>query len=168
MNPYALAVAALLTEFVATLNACATEAARHGLSPTCDPSKRCTDPVRTPLGVDIAAARQVLQVRSAYQAAQASELANSVCRRPANAALDADDARAFGAPGVFGDLPLVVVRWPGAKAGHRFAAAGRRTTPFPENENDAPGPTTGVGDGPLRVDRARWHLRSGAGGLLSS
>jgi len=97
------------TEFVATLNACAREAASHDLSPTSKSYKSCTDPVRSPLGVDIAAERQVLQVRSAYQVAQASEWANSVYQQPANATLDAAYAKAFGAPEVFGDLPLVVL-----------------------------------------------------------
>ncbi len=96
-------------EFLATLNACANEAASHDLSPTSESYKSCTDPVRSPLGVDIAAERQVLQVRSAYQAAQASEWANSVYQRPANVTLDAAYAHAFGAPGAFGDMPLVVL-----------------------------------------------------------
>lgn len=98
-----------VTEFVATLNACAKEAASHDLSPTSKSYRNCTDPVRSPLGVDIAAERQVLQVRSAYQAAQASEMANSVYQLPANAALDAAYANALGAPDVFGDMPLVVL-----------------------------------------------------------
>ncbi len=96
-------------EFLATLNACAKEAASHDLSPTSESYKSCTDPVRSPLGVDIAAERQVLQVRSAYQAAQASEWANSVYQRPANVTLDTAYANAFGAPGALGDMPLVVL-----------------------------------------------------------
>lgn len=96
-------------EFVATLNACAAEAASHDLSPASKSYKDCTDPVRPPLGVAIAAERQVLQVRSAYQAAQASEWANSVYQLPANAILDAAYAKAFGAPDVFEDMPLVVL-----------------------------------------------------------
>ena len=99
---------AQVTEFVATLNDCAKEAASHDLSPTSKSYKSCTDPVRSPLGVDIAAERQVLQVRSAYQAAQASEMANSVYQLPANATLDAAYAKAF-TPEVFGDMPLVVL-----------------------------------------------------------
>jgi pimeloyl-ACP methyl ester carboxylesterase len=96
-------------EYQAALAACATEAAIHDLSPTSESYKACTDPVRSPLGVDIAAEREVLQVRSAYQAAQASEFANSVYQQPANHLLDAAYARAFGAPEVFGDMPLVVL-----------------------------------------------------------
>ncbi len=95
-------------EYQAVLAACAKEAASHDLSPTSKSYKDCADPVRSPLGVDIAAARLQLQVRSAYQAAQASELANSVLQQPANATLDAIYAKAF-VPEVFGDMPLVVL-----------------------------------------------------------
>lgn len=97
------------TKYQALLTACANEAAGHDLSPTSKSYEACTDPVRSPLGVDIAAERQVLQVRSAYQAGQASEQANSVNQQPANATLDAAYARAFGAPEVFGDMPLIVL-----------------------------------------------------------
>lgn len=96
-------------EYQAVLAACATEAASHDLSPTSKSYKACTDPVRSPLGVDIAAERQVLQVRSVYQAAQASETANSTNQQPANETLDAAYAKAFGAPETFGDMPLVVL-----------------------------------------------------------
>ena len=79
------------------------------LPPLAKSYKSCSDSVRSPLGVDIAAERQVLQVRSAYQSAQASEMANSVYQLPANAALDAAYAKALGTPDVFGDMPLVVL-----------------------------------------------------------
>ncbi len=95
-------------EYQAVLAACAQEAAKHDLSPTSKSYGDCTDPVRSPLGVDIAAARLQLQVRSAYQAAQASEMANSVIQQPADAPLDAIYAKAF-VPEVFGDMPLVVL-----------------------------------------------------------
>jgi pimeloyl-ACP methyl ester carboxylesterase len=111
-----------ITEFVATLSACATEAASHDLSPTSKSYMNCTDPVRSPLGVDIAAERQVLQVRSAYQSAQASEMANSVYQQPANAMLDAAYAKAFGAPEVFGDMPLVVLSHSIDSPGRAYAA----------------------------------------------
>jgi hypothetical protein len=75
----------------------------------CSRQGHCADPVRSPLGVEIATERQALQVRSAYQAAQASEMANSVYQLPANATLDADYIQTFGAPEVFGDVPLVVL-----------------------------------------------------------
>ncbi len=100
---------AMSAEYEAMLTACATEAASHDLSPASSSYANCTDPVRSPLGVDIAAERQVLQVRSAYQAAQASELSNSVLQWPANPTLDSAYAKAFSAPDVFGDLPLVVL-----------------------------------------------------------
>jgi pimeloyl-ACP methyl ester carboxylesterase len=48
------------TKDVAILAACAKEAASHDLSPTSESYKNCTEPARTPLGVDIAAERQVL------------------------------------------------------------------------------------------------------------
>jgi pimeloyl-ACP methyl ester carboxylesterase len=97
------------TKTVAALAACAKEAASHDLSPISKAYEDCTDQPRSPLGPDIAAERQVLQVRSAYQAAQVSELANSVYQVPANATLDATYAKAFSAPDVFGDMPLVVL-----------------------------------------------------------
>ena len=95
--------------YVAALTACATEAASHDLSPTSKSYSACTDPVRPPLGVDIAAERQALQVRSAYQAAQLSEFVNSVNQQPANATLDAVYAKSFGGTEVLGDMPLVVL-----------------------------------------------------------
>ncbi|MBO9623927.1 MAG: alpha/beta hydrolase [Sphingomonas sp.] len=57
---------------------CATAARTAELDPTTDLYKRCTDPVIPALGETIAAERISLQVTSAYQDAQASELANSV------------------------------------------------------------------------------------------
>lgn len=68
---------------------CAAVARRHDLDPKSDFYKQCTDPVRAPLGPAIAAERQKLQVKSAYQSAQSSEFANSV-----NADFRADDAYA--------------------------------------------------------------------------
>jgi pimeloyl-ACP methyl ester carboxylesterase len=116
-----------VTEFVAMLTACATEAAVHDLSPTSKSYKNCTDPVRSPLGVDIAAERQVLQVRSAYQAAQVSELANSVYQVPANDALDAAYAKAI-TPEVFGDMPLVVMSHSIDSPARSYAALGNFET----------------------------------------
>ena len=93
---------------VAEARACAEEATAHDLSPASQAYKACTDPVRTPLGVDIAAERQLLQVRHAYQAAQASEFAHSVFQEPPDAALDEAYRQAF-APQALGDIPLVVL-----------------------------------------------------------
>lgn len=59
-------------------NACAEAASAHDLDPATDQYKHCTDPVRAPLGPDIAADRAQIQVRYAYQAAQASELKYSI------------------------------------------------------------------------------------------
>lgn len=61
---------------------CAAAARRHDLDPKSDLYKQCTDPVRAPLGPAIAAERQKLQVKSAYQSAQASEFAYSVNADP--------------------------------------------------------------------------------------
>jgi pimeloyl-ACP methyl ester carboxylesterase len=61
---------------------CAAAAWRHDLDPKSDFYKQCSDPVRAPLGPVIAAERQKLQVRRAYQDAQASEFVNSVNADP--------------------------------------------------------------------------------------
>jgi len=84
---------------------CAAQARDHGLDPASDIYRRCTDPVRAPLGPDIAAERQRVQVTAAYQEAQASEVANSVYGNPA---ADAVYAHLFrGRP--FGDRPVIVL-----------------------------------------------------------
>jgi hypothetical protein len=67
-----------LSQAVAHYDGCAAAARVHDLDPASDLYKHCTDPVRAPLGPDIAAERRKLQVKRAYQDAQASELANSV------------------------------------------------------------------------------------------
>lgn len=84
---------------------CAALARDHDLDPASDLYRRCTDPVRAPLGPDIATERQRVQVTSRYQEAQSSEVANSVYANPgANAAY----AALFrGRP--FGDRPVIVL-----------------------------------------------------------
>ena len=84
---------------------CAAKAREHELDPASETYHRCTDPVRAPLGPDIAAERAKIQVTSAYQEAQWSEIANSVYGNPAaNAAY----AMLFaGKP--FGNRPVIVL-----------------------------------------------------------
>ncbi|MEZ0244101.1 MAG: alpha/beta hydrolase [Sphingomonas sp.] len=61
---------------------CAISAREHDLDPASETYRRCTDPVRAPLGPDIAAERLRIQVTYAYQNAQASEVGNSVYGNP--------------------------------------------------------------------------------------
>jgi len=84
---------------------CAVKAREAALDPASDQYRRCTDPVRAPLGLDIAAERAKIQGGAAYQDAQWSEIANSVYGNPgANPAY----ARLFaGRP--FGDRPVIVL-----------------------------------------------------------
>jgi pimeloyl-ACP methyl ester carboxylesterase len=94
-----------IVDAVAHYNNCATAARTHDLDPASDLYKHCTDPVRAPLGPDIAAERARLQVGRAYQDAQASELANSVYS-------DDRGDRAYAAlfrPAAFGSKPLIVL-----------------------------------------------------------
>lgn len=84
---------------------CAATARVHDLDPSTEFYKSCTDPVRTPLGPAIAAERARLQVGSAYQETQASELANSVY---GDSRADPAYAMLFR-PGAFGNKPLIVL-----------------------------------------------------------
>jgi pimeloyl-ACP methyl ester carboxylesterase len=67
--------------------------------------RRCSDPVRTPLGPEIAAERQRIQVTPTYQAAQASEILNSIYGDTRGDPVYADLFR----PGAFGSKPLLVL-----------------------------------------------------------
>lgn len=67
--------------------------------------RRCTDPPRARLGPEIAAARARIQVGGAYQAAQASEILNSVYASERADPVYADLFR----PGAFARKPLVVL-----------------------------------------------------------
>ncbi len=89
----------------AEYEACAAAARDHDLDPKSDFYKQCSDPVRAPLGPLIATERQKLQVKSAYQGAQASEFVNSV-----NVETRSDDAYAalFTAQ-TLGDKKLIVL-----------------------------------------------------------
>lgn len=69
--------------------------------------RRCTDPVRLPLGAVILQERRVLQQTAAYQDAQASEIAH--CMYAQNPAADARYRRLFAGRTPLGDLPLLVL-----------------------------------------------------------
>jgi pimeloyl-ACP methyl ester carboxylesterase len=85
--------------------ACAEAAKAKPLDPQSDFYKRCSDPVRAPLGPDIAAERARIQVGAAYQEAQASEIAYSVYGD-----LRGDAAyKALFRPGMLGARPMVVL-----------------------------------------------------------
>jgi pimeloyl-ACP methyl ester carboxylesterase len=94
-----------LSGAIARYDGCAAVARVHDLDPTSDLYKHCTDPVRPPLGPEIAAERQKIQVKKAYQDTQASELANSVYGDPRP-----NDAYAMLFSGhALGDKPLIVL-----------------------------------------------------------
>ncbi len=94
-----------ITMGTAFYNQCAAASMIKDLDPASDQYKGCSDPVRTPLGPDIAAARQIVQVKRAYQVAQASEFTSSVYGDPKP---DVVYARLFsGQP--FGQRPLIVL-----------------------------------------------------------
>lgn len=94
-----------MRRLVAHYASCAAQAEQGGLDPATPTYKRCSDPVRQPLGPAVAAERQRIQVTKAYQAAQASEIANSVY------ADDRGDAvyRTLFTPGRFGARPMIVL-----------------------------------------------------------
>jgi pimeloyl-ACP methyl ester carboxylesterase len=94
-----------LSQAVSNYNGCATAARVRDLDPASDLYKHCTDPVRPPLGPAIATERQKIQVKRAYQDAQASELANSVYGDTRS-----DDAYAALFSGhALGNKPLIVL-----------------------------------------------------------
>ena len=85
--------------------ACADAAKAKPLDPSSDFYKRCSDPVRAPLGPEIAAERARIQVGAAYQEAQASEIAYSVYGD-----LRGDAAyKALFKRGMLGSRPLIVL-----------------------------------------------------------
>jgi pimeloyl-ACP methyl ester carboxylesterase len=84
---------------------CAAEARASGLDAGSDIYRRCTDPVREPLGPVIATERAKLQTSSKYQLAQASEVINSIYGDRSGEAVY---ARLFR-PGVLGNRPVVVL-----------------------------------------------------------
>ncbi len=84
---------------------CSEAARANGLDPASPTYARCTDPVRTQLGPEIAAERRRLQVTATYQGAQASEILNSVY---GSGRSDAVYERLFR-PGMLGATPLIVL-----------------------------------------------------------
>jgi pimeloyl-ACP methyl ester carboxylesterase len=90
---------------IANYDQCTAATATKDLDPASELYKQCTDPVRTPLGPDIAAERIKIQVKRAYQITQASELANSVYGDPQS---DAVYAKLFAGQ-ILGDKPIVVL-----------------------------------------------------------
>ena len=84
---------------------CAAAARGHDLDPASKTYKECSDPVRPPLGPEIAAERQKLQVKRAYQDAQDSEFAYSVNADPRP---DETYARLFSGRAL-GNKPLIVL-----------------------------------------------------------
>ena len=98
-----------LTEQIMQYAACSNAARVGDLDSESAFYKKCTDPVRPPLGREIADARKQIQIKYAYQAAQQSELANSVYQVPANVELDTRYAALFAGPHPFGNLPLIVL-----------------------------------------------------------
>lgn len=93
--------------WLAHFDQCDAAAREQDLDPRSDLYKKCTDPVHTPLGPVIARERQAIQVRLAYQAAQASEAQN--CVIAPNPLLDEQYATIFGNRKALGNLPLIVL-----------------------------------------------------------
>jgi pimeloyl-ACP methyl ester carboxylesterase len=90
---------------IARYERCAATARQAPLDPTSITYRRCTDPVRPRLGPVIAAERLRLQVTEQHQAAQASEIANSVYGDD-----QADPIyRTLFSGRPFGDRPVVVL-----------------------------------------------------------
>jgi len=84
---------------------CATISQPNGLDPASLDYRRCSDPPRPALGDQINAGRQKVQATATYQAAQASEILNSVY-----GGNQSDEAYAqLFRPGMFGAKPLVVL-----------------------------------------------------------
>lgn len=84
---------------------CARLAGDTPMDPASIAYRRCSDPVRAPLGPLIGTERQRIQVTPAYQRAQASEILYSIY---GNGQGDAVFARLFK-PGIFGRKPLIVL-----------------------------------------------------------
>lgn len=94
-----------ITELIAHFKECAVEA--HAGTLTEERYKKCTDPVRIPLGAAILAERRVLQATSTYQDAQSAELAGSMFAKHPEA--DARYARLFAGDKPLGNMPLLVL-----------------------------------------------------------
>jgi pimeloyl-ACP methyl ester carboxylesterase len=84
---------------------CGEAAQPGGLDPTSPTYKRCTDPVRTQHGPEIADERMLIQATATYQEAQASEIVNSIYGGQRENPIY---ARLFR-PGMFGRKPMIVL-----------------------------------------------------------
>ena len=93
--------------WLAHFQTCVDTAKQQDLDPASDLYKQCTDPAHLPLGSLIAQERQLIQVRYAYQAAQASEAQNCVIAPVPQ--LNEQYTRIFGKKNVLGNLPLIVL-----------------------------------------------------------
>nr|WP_315392060.1 alpha/beta hydrolase [uncultured Duganella sp.] len=93
--------------WLAHFQACVDAAKKQDLDPASDLYKQCTDPVHPPLGSVIAQHRQTIQVRYAYQAAQASEAQNCVIAN--NPSLDEQYTSIFSKGDALGNIPLIVL-----------------------------------------------------------
>lgn len=96
---------AFWTQLADRYRGCAEAAADGPLDPASIQYRRCSDPTRPQLGPEIAVERARIQVSSAYQAAQASEILNSVYGDGRGDAVYAELFR----PGAFGRKPMVVL-----------------------------------------------------------
>jgi pimeloyl-ACP methyl ester carboxylesterase len=94
-----------MADAIAHFEDCARTTRAGGL--TEEEYRQCTDPVRLRLGETILKERRALQETVAYQDTQASEIANSMYARNADA--DAHYRRVFGGKSPLGDLPLLVL-----------------------------------------------------------
>lgn len=94
-----------LAQLLSRFEECSGAASDRDLDPASKIYRRCSDPVRQPLGPAIAAERQRIQVTRRYQAAQASEIINSVYGRA-----DGDPVyEKLFRRGAFGNRPLIVL-----------------------------------------------------------
>lgn len=102
---------------------CVAEARDKDIDPASNIYRACADPSKPALGETIAAARQTLQVKRAFQEAQQSELSNSVFA-------DARGDNAYEAlfePGVFGDKPMIVLLHGNYDANDELESVGQAT-----------------------------------------
>jgi pimeloyl-ACP methyl ester carboxylesterase len=93
--------------FLAHFQSCVEAAKKQDLDPLSDLYKQCVDPAHVRLGPIIAKNRETIQVRYAYQAAQASEALNSVYAPIAY--LNGQYAKIFDKNNALGNLPLIVL-----------------------------------------------------------
>jgi pimeloyl-ACP methyl ester carboxylesterase len=93
--------------FIAHFDDCVNGAKAKDLDPESELYRKCTDPVRAPLGPEIGAERKKIQARYAYQSTQQAELYNSVYGPVPQP--DARYAAIYAADHPLGDRPLIVL-----------------------------------------------------------